>query len=353
MVFASCAKTEVQVPESEIVFQVAGHSVQTRGIEDYKDGYKDVPFGTYAFYKAVNPADNKDDFMANQSVSYKESNNSWAPTGTTYYWPKSGSIDFISYSPYTSDGSDAPAPVITEDGISYPAWNVNEHPGVDVMYSDKAVGQTRNVNTYNHGYEGVPTLFRHALAQVSFMVKAVYVSKTAPTGDITRWEIDIHSISLDNLLTTGTLELSLGEDGKWVKPESNVWDPETGVASKEISLGGIPLTTEAQAAGEGFLVLPQELTNQTVTITCTIRTYRDNNDGEGEKLVFTEENVTATGRLYDENLDRWGINQKIVYELGFSPSRTDPSDATEPIEIWFDPAVVDWENVTVTQVIQL
>ena len=351
-VLVSCSKTSVDVPQSEILFQVAGHSLSTKAIDDYKDNYKDVPFGTYAWFKGELSSDDRD-FMTNQSVSYEESKNRWAPTGTTYYWPRSGSIDFVSYSPYTGDGENAPAPTITEDGIKYPAWNVDSHPDVDVMYSDKVTGQTGNVNTYNHGYEGVPTLFRHALAKVEFRIRAMYLTKTAPTGDVTRWEITVNSLTLSNLLTTGTLELTLGEDGSWVKPESNVWDPGTGSASHTMDVDDEEgLTTTSKTVGAPFLVLPQLLEDQVVTMNVDIKTYRDNNDGTGEHLVYTESGVEVTGHLSTDEIDRWGINQSIIYEIGFSPSLTE-DDVPEPVEIWFDPAVADWEKITVTQIIQL
>ena len=349
-VFASCTKTVVEEPQKEILFQVANHSVATKADPaDYKDNYKDVPFGTFAWYKGSNPADNKL-MIENQSVSYDEPKNRWAPTGTTYYWPKGGTLDFISYSPYTVDGLDAPAPVITEEGISYPSWNVAIHQNVDVMYSDKVTGLTGNVNTYNHGYEGVPTLFRHALAKIAFRIKAVYLNRTAEAGDITRWEVDVNSITLNNILSTGKLTLTLGEDGKWVKPENNVWDPEEEKVSIPQSLDEmLPLTEELHLLGNPILVLPQELVDQTVTINVTIRTYRDLGDGNGEKLVLRESGVDVTASLYSKEIESWGINQFIIYEIGFNPAAVghhgggDPTD--EPSVIDFDPAVEDWDYI--------
>lgn len=351
LAFAACTNTsKIEAPQSEIVFQVADHSVATR-VEDYKNEYKSVPFGTYAWFKGEDPADNKA-FMENQSVSYDEPNNRWVPTGTTYYWPKSGSLDFISYSPYTADGADAPRPAVTENGISYPAWDVAAHPGVDVMYADKVTGQTGNTQTYY--YTGVPTLFRHALAKVSFNIQAAYLEQTGENGDVTRWEVTINSITLGNILSSGTLGLTLGSDGKWQKPEDNVWEPGTNRVSHSLEVEDANLTTEPQVAGEPFLVLPQLLDGtQTVTLNVTINTYRDNNDGNGEQLFLTETGVDIVATLGGgTGIEAWGINQSITYQLNFSPSLS-KEDGTEPVEIWFDPAVNDWEEITVTQPINL
>ena len=348
-VLASCTKTAtVDTPDQEIVFQMARRSAQTR-VEDYKNSYQNIPFGTYAWFKGENSADNTD-FMVNQSVSYDAANNRWVPTGTTSYWPKSGSLDFISYSPYTADGKEAPAPVVTENGISYPAWNVDANPDVDVMYADKVTGQTGNSNTYF--YTGVPTLFRHALARVAFNIKASYLKKEAETGDVTRWEVTVNSITLNNILSTGSLDLSLDSDGSWKKPDDNVWDPEDDVVSHSFDIDDANLTTDSQIVGEPFLVLPQLLDgSQTVTINVTIKTYRDNNDGQGEKLVLTETGVDITASLANDEITAWGINQSFTYQLNFSPSLSD--DGTDPVEIWFDPAVDDWEEVTIDQIVNL
>ena len=338
----------VDEPQSEIVFQVANHSAATR-VEDYKTEYKSVPFGTYSWFKGVDSADDKA-FMENQSVSYDEPNNRWVPTGTTYYWPKSGSLDFISYSPYTADGTNAPKPVVTEDGISYPEWDVAANPDVDVMYADKVTGQTGNTQTYF--YTGVPTLFRHALAKVAFNIQAAYLTKTAPTGDVTRWEVTINSITLGNILSSGTLDLTLGSDGKWTKPEENVWEPGTNRVDLGLEVEDAQLTTEPQVAGEPFLVLPQILDGtQTVTLNVTINTYRDDNDGTGEHLVLTETGVDITASLGNSGIEAWGINQSITYELNFAPSLSE--DNTAPVEIHFDPAVDDWEVITITQPINI
>ena len=331
---------------------MADHSVSTKADpEDYKNHYKDVPFGTYAWHKGAKQTD----FMTNQKVSYLEASNRWATAGVTYYWPRTGSMDFISYSPYTADGSNAPAPVVTEEGISYPAWDVAAHQDVDVMYSDKATGLTGNVNTYNHGYEGVPTLFRHALAKVAFRIKAVYLSKTAAAGDITRWEVDVNSITLNDVLSTGKLTLTLGEDGSWVKPEKNVWDPENKTVSISNSMeDAVVLSDEPKYIGNPILVLPQELKDQTVTLNVTIRTYRDLGDGSGEKLVLKETGLNVTASLYSEKIKAWEINQVIIYDLGFNPAAIgsgDPSDGPSVID--FDPAVVDWDYIDADFTIQV
>ena len=152
LALAACSRVQMELPESEVSFQVAGLRPATKAPEDYKNDYQSVPFGAYAWFKGQDPADNTS-FMLNQEVAYDASGNRWVPVGTTYYWPKSGSLDFICYSPYAAAGG----PVIGENTIDYNGWDVSAHPTVDLLYADKAEGLRNHTTTY--AYSGVPVLF--------------------------------------------------------------------------------------------------------------------------------------------------------------------------------------------------
>lgn len=354
---ASCSKSVEEGFNSEIVFQVARHKGVTKA-DDYKTDYQAVPFGAFAWYKGVSASDNTT-FMTNQKVSFSDP--VWKPEGTTYYWPKSGSIDFICYSPYTADGVDAPLPTITEDGISYPAWNVGAHPTVDIMYADKVTGLTANSKTYF--YDGVPTLFHHALAKVSFQIKQSYMSVTSDTGDTTSWEITVSDIILSDILTSGSLNLTLNPDGTWNKP--SVWDT-TGGTKENVDLLDSDITLDGTNQGlvSDLMILPQSLTDgQKVTITVTIKTYRDLNDGNGPQLVLTETDIPIEGLLSGGSLDHIGINQNVTYTFNITPSLGSTTDSDGdgvpddldgdgipdmvPTVVYFDPAVDEWENIIV------
>ena len=353
---ASCSKSVEEGFNSEIVFQVARHKGVTKA-DDYKTDYQAVPFGAFAWYKGVSASDNTT-FMTNQKVSFSDP--VWKPEGTTYYWPKSGSIDFICSSPYTADGVDAPLPTITEDGISYPAWNVGAHPAVDIMYADKVTGLTANSKTYF--YDGVPTLFHHALAKVSFQIKQSYMSVTADTGDTTSWEIIVNDIILSDVLTSGSLNLTLNPDGTWNKP--SVWTGDG--TTEDVDLLNSPITLDGsnQDLISDMMILPQLLSEgQKVTITVTIKTYRDLNDGNGPQLVLTETNIPISALLSGGTLTEIGINQNVTYTFNITPSLGSTTDSDGdgvpddldgdgipdmvPTVVYFDPAVDEWENITV------
>ena len=336
----SCTSIKSEQRCGEIDFQVARYSTATKADPaDYKDAYQSIPFGTYAWYKGLQESDNTT-YFANRAVGYEQQRGRWTTIGTTYYWPMTGTLDFISYSPYTADGLNAPAPQIGEDFIRYSTpWNVDAHPAVDIMYADKVSGLSGNAtNTFNHGYNGVPTLFRHALAKLEFRFRAGVTSVNSAEDEVTRWEIDINSATLENILTTGTLSLSLAEDGSWEKPETNVWNATEAPVNRAVATNTLAsLTGEARSAEGAFFVLPQQLHNQRLKLNMTIRTYR--NKGNGDNLIITEKDVECYAPLKTEQIDTWGINQYIVYTLTIYPVDTDYTNA-----ILFDPAVADWDN---------
>lgn len=84
-------------------------------------------------------------------------------TDYDYYWPTDGgSLTFFSYTP-TSVGA-----AISRDGVSVSGWDVMTKAGQVILVADIAKDKTRN-ESYA-GFTGVPTLFRHKLSKVSFMV---------------------------------------------------------------------------------------------------------------------------------------------------------------------------------------
>lgn len=354
----ACSKSQISAPEREITFQTARYmgGVTKAAPADYKDEYAAVPFGAFAWYKGVSASDNAD-FMTNQKVSFADP--VWRPEGTTYYWPKSGSIDFICYSPYTADGTNAPLPTITENSMVYPAWDVAAHPDVDVMYADKVTGLTNNVRTYY--YDGVPTLFHHALAKVNFQIKAAYTEVTDPeTGTKTKWDIEVESVKVNNVLSSGSFTLNLNGTS-WDKPAGSVWTPGGTTTDLDLDLSGVanPLVDgTVYNLDSDVFVMPQTLTggNQEVVIKVTITTYRDINDGNGYVQVLQENGVEIQGNLSGGTMDAWKMNQNVTYSFNFAPSlgttTTDDKDGDGipdviPTIVYFDPAVDEWENVTV------
>ena len=349
---AACTKTQlVDTPQREISFEVAN------GLQTKADGvvYNNGAFGTYAWFN------NTDEFMVNEKVD--KSGDVWKTVAHTFYWPKTGSISFVSYSPFAG-----PVPAVEKDKITY--TNVTA-ADVDVLYADKATCSS-NVNevtddaTPESNFTGVPTIFRHALAKLSFKIKANFLKyDDAANGSHTEWEVTVKSIKIGGFKTTGDCELNLNSDKKsWDKPETtvgsdkfNVWTNLRGSTGDQELLpsGDMVLTTTAQTlnAATGF-VMPQvlETGTQVLKLSLHIKTTLSNGKIIEEDILDKPIDLKAIS-----SLKAWQMNENIVYTINIKPTASDASnphnDDPDDVVITFDPAVADWTNVDTSVTIQL
>lgn len=359
---ASCTKVEQKslVKDSPITFQTARALTKATGTMFPVD----QTFSVYAWSAASVLAENI--FMDNVTVAYNTTDNAWVPQGSTYYWPKNASVDFQAYYPAGLAGI-----TVKADKLSYTNIDVKTLQQ-DIMYSDKAVGYTNNVNEVEDGVnanEGVPVIFRHALSKVKFIVELTYNHKEEADGTVTDWEVTVNNVALDGIYTTGSAEFNLASTPAtglvaWEKPAGNVWTPTSDVASFAGSLSGnVVPGTDYEAVGELY-VLPQNLTSgagQKLTVNVTIKTTRNGVD-------VLSETFNRTAYLYTASLPAWEINHVYTYRLLLSPTASngnggspigpgttiDPSDPDlSDAVITFDPAVDGWQGVGVETTIEL
>ena len=392
LALAACTKVApVAEPQREISFQVANY-VQTKANVKFEN----ADFGTYAWYTGEAAADQTAaskaiEFMINEKVGPVTSGEKtdWRTVNNTFYWPKTGKLDFISYSPYATA---APAlPAITENTITYTGYAVGElnenqvytPNDVDLMYADKAVGKQANEGTYStiSGTNGVPTLFHHALAHVSFKIQANFLEYTdnsvgasnqatedQAAGNKTTWKITVKSAELGGIYTKGNLKLDLNPDNgqSWDKPADNVWTDLAEQVPFKFSMPTATETTDGETAAAGIVlkadeatdlgtfgyVIPQKLADQAQTLTLVMDIYTEMPNG----VSFTQENVKRTVELSKtSSIKSWAMNQKIVYTILVKPTYgTDPDNPGDPTDdiITFDPAVEDWEPIS-TATIQI
>ena len=375
---AACSKV-VETPDAqrEINFTVANR-VQTKAAYSTDD-----TFGTYAWYTAnsasvaATTGSDHAAFMVNEEVGYV--NPVWKTLHNTFYWPKTGSIDFISYSPFDGTNNTADSnPAVTQTTITYTGIDTAEldsqdNPkNIDYMYADK-VTCTINDNT-TPAQTAVPTVFRHALAKVGFKMKANFVSYTdATTGQTTTWDVYVKSVKVSGFKTIGDCVLTWSNN-EWVKPvttvgsvEYNVWTNLSGSsAEQELIADADPdddtkwllLTEDADDnvinSATGF-VMPQILeasaTNapaQQIKLQIHITTHLSN----GRTI---EEDYNPTLDIMDlSNLKAWQMNQNIVYTIKIKPvAYVSTYDDPDDVIITFDPTVADWTNVNASATIQL
>ena len=324
-----CMKNEVYVPKCEtpISFEVANYVAQTRaeGAFDYD------AFGVNAWSRDA-AADASVQMMTNEEVTLRDGK--WT-TATPYYWPINGTVDFIAYYPtdvvptieYDYDG---------EDTYTYTNYTVGD---VDLMYADKAVRFSANVNTY--GFDGVPTLFHHALAKVNFEVKNAYPAETA-TGANTTYEIVVDKITLNThhtgsvtLTNTGTTAASRGA---W-SVANNVWTPTSALTALEWT-SNVNLADDSVVAyaTRTQYVLPQTLADDvTVEVVYTVTQKQDGT------TISVKQYTPAAIKLNTMGLTSWEMNKNITYTI---------SIIAKSNQIFFDPAVEDWAPATGATTIQ-
>ncbi|MBR6346910.1 MAG: hypothetical protein IKR69_05930 [Bacteroidales bacterium] len=374
---AGCAKVQDSTPvKKEVTFEVANRLTKATTGGVYSTS---VPFGTYAWFTATSGSDHAA-FMVNEQVAFL--GGVWKNADNTFYWPKTGSVDFISYSPFAGTSNTAgTVPVITQNSITYTDYTAGN---TDIMYADKAtcssnIDEINDTATPESGFTGVPTLFRHALAKVSFKVKANFVEWPDPldASKKTTWEVTIRSAKISGLHTTGSCALTLNADGKsWDKPVTNIggtdWNIWTNLSGSSAAQelvdpttypAGVVLTTDAQDLNPltGY-VIPQSLEAgvQMLDLDIHIKTTLPTGNIIEEDYITSSATPLPAGKFPSINLSDisnrtvWQINENITYTINIKPTAKDTEDDTpEDVIITFDPAVADWVSVSNNIKIQL
>lgn len=316
VLFASCAKNEVnQVEDSRISFQTVVGKTSTKALltgTTYKT--TDPTFGTFAFLvqKGENWSANHataGTFIENKEVKPTGSAPTVWTTATAYYWPKQGSLTFFSYSPY-NELNGVVSCTNDDKGIKVSAWDVDANQSVDVMFADKIADQTANGT--NGGYTGVPTVFRHKLAQI-----AGFTFKT--TEAYTGLEFKV-----TNIQVTGVNYKGKYENGAWV-PDADVKDYVwyNDAAGTAFTNAGVAVAENGSGADGYILLMPQTVPAEAkVKVTYTIK-----GEGGAVETVSQEvdlKDITAT----------IAENKKITYEITVGNLK----------QIYWAPSIVEWET---------
>lgn len=239
----ACTKNEVRPVnvDQEITFQAVVDKATTKAGTTFDNSVKyptDRPFGTFAFFYTPSDGYTKDapKYIDNAKVENESSATSgeaWT-TNPKYYWPKKGCLTFMSYSPY-EDLYDIVTCAPTDNAlaeIKIPNWDVDAHQKVDIMIADRV--DNLRANGSNDNYTGVPTVFRHKLAQiVKFSVKTKddfgNLNSGAPQAGSKLFFLK--KIELQDIVTNGTFSSG-------VKPSNEagaigVWTPASTPADND------------------------------------------------------------------------------------------------------------------------
>ena len=250
-------------------------------------------------------------YMNNVKIVYNSTDKIWEPDGTSYYWPLSGTLTFIGYSPYMSTGvSYAPATkALTFTDFVQPADSASQK---DLMYAETAADKTDNEGVYSAGggsEKGVNIVFHHALSQVCFAIKKA--------NALTDYTVTVKSLSF-NAYSKGTLVVTADT-------------PDWGTVNAENLTYNVKGTDQAATTsyvdyGGRHMIIPQTLTAGQQKFSITYSLAKGGID-LGQKTVSVD--------LRTADLTAWANNTKYTYNIEIDLNK-----------IYFNPSMVDWVNGT-------
>ena len=227
---SACAKTQADKPDNSIHFSpVAAKS--TKAIISGTTYPIDESFSVNAY------VDGTYTYFEDNVASYSSTSALWE-TSTSEYWPLSGSLDFVAYSPSSAQGITTSA-----SGISAENYTITSGAQMttDLCYASATVADCSNHPEY------VSLTFSHALSQVVFRVKAAsYYNTSGRTVSIY-----LNSLAMAGIYSVGDLS-----DGTWENQESeNTYSLSATPTSLTYDANNLPETIDICS----YLFIPQEL----------------------------------------------------------------------------------------------
>ena len=229
---AACSKVEVDetaTPATKIGFEVANYARQTKAnssLTNAEDGIYKFHTFAYQFPEIGSPREfmNVDIFAWQEAAKTNKLTSGtspvmvWAPE-QDYYWPKTGHINFYSYA-----GSHTPAETVNSTGdwktVTFTYTDAVIEATSNILVADAALHQGR-ANSGDNAYEvdnngsdadvtaGVPTLFHHQLAKITFDVEA-------RTTDLKKSANTIWKVQVLNKVTATNLPSSQSTRAPWL-----------------------------------------------------------------------------------------------------------------------------------------
>lgn len=301
---ASCTKIE-QTESSEampISYQVIKDIQHTKAGElEYN---KSIPFMSFAFYLPEGKfwSIDKNDavpYFENATISYDSTEDKWKDQSESYYWPKVGSLSFFSWSPASIP--DSQISVDITNGVCLTDWNTASNPAVDFLVADPVYDKISNETSYF--YNGVPTLFRHQLAKISFHAHL----EMAQEGRWTR----IKKLYLTNIYAQADFRNNNWENREILTSEWVIYE----------SSEGILLKVDTQQIGSDTFMIPQNLTTNNPKLV----------------IIYDNEEQTGISKTFDFDTDInsyvWAKGTKTRYSISYGTSDK-PIDFDTDVDAW-------------------
>lgn len=341
---AACSKTEVVPVNSDADVEITFLTAPlTKALGTGQSAFStNNVFQSAAFYDAydfVYGSNTAQAFIKPTTVKYFTS--VWKAADAsgnevTYYWPKDGGkLSFFSWSLNKTTlnygtGTTAPDVAINvTNGVVLNDYSVTNNE--DFMVAEPALDQTGNKETYTH--EGVPTLFKHKLANVA--VKAV--TKDNYASDPLNQTFTINSISFLNTASEATYKQYVSTNSKDVWEVSDSGEVTYFSGEQVITYNNGTAQDVAKSDGAVDLYIPETYLASTATNPQTFKVVytvsRTGSTASGSVTKSTQ--YTKTISMKDLLGDAIVGGKKYTITLTFGLD-----------QIYWDPAVEDWTDGT-------
>ena len=349
---AACTKSEINTPaQKEISYNaVTGKNTVSKAIIDHSYyGPDDPTFGIWGLYQAASWSESHGSSawvgssttsaqIAYKDVAYDHDNDEnetireWRNNNGIDYWPVTGSLVFMGYSPYTNVSEKARISV-ANNNVVLTVTNFASSTGNyvdDLMWSD-AVEASSNTTAYSATgmdatYNGVPVVFHHALSMITVKAKTA-IDYAAQGYTFTITGITLHIDDGATLTVTDPVAANTTPTVEW-------GEPATDAAPSILTGGTTALTTTYVQQGSSVLVIPQDLATKRATLDDKLSvTYQVVHNGV-TSTVSKDILLTAGA---DANITSLAANTKYNLNLLFTLE-----------EILYSPSVVDWESTQQT-----
>ncbi len=333
---ASCTKSEINTPaQKEISYNaVTGKNTVTKTINDktyYAPG--DPAFGVWGLYQPTAWATDHGNgvwvgtsLSASAEITYQT--DTWKKNGAVDYWPLTGSVVFMGYSPYANVSSKASVAVAdSKVTLTVAGFETTTGDWVDdLMWSDAVEKSTNDTNYDADGnntttYNGVPIVFHHALSQIAIYAKT---DKDYAAQDYT-FTITALSVTVDD---NATLTVA---DNLTADPVVAWTEPATDATRTVLSSASAALTTSFVKQGDPFLVIPQTLTAAQDIITVSYKVVHNGVTSTATKNINLTAGDSVTLSAFEKNTK---YNLNLVFSLE---------------EIKYSPDVVAWDAAVASE----
>lgn len=267
------------------------------------------------------------DYMTDVVAAYSDADKAWAPSDHVYYWPKTGSLTFMAYSP--ADFTSWKPAIGGADAESLAASAVTISDGnVDLLYSALAKDKTANDDIVRNNYKGVEIKFNHALSSIVFKVAL----SNALSGNA---KIIVNGVKLANVNSVGNFSWTLDEDTtpEWSNHATAKEYVAVADAEQEVTIDAAKLT-DANA----LILLPQVMIGATAEQNVVVVVNYTIVNGDGTTSVEQTSTVDLSKLTYaTQATAEWQPGKRYIYTIKFGMDK-----------ILFDPEVKDWEDIEVT-----